>query len=162
MNHYLRKMELNKKFEKIEIESVQVATAIEKQIGIKIPLDYVEFREKFGGLFIDGVKGPALILDPINPNCAICGFYKFINFNDLKIEYDIVKLDEYGIYKNVNKNKLLRIGYCEGQYEIYIGYGDDNYNQIFLYLVEDGDFRAYGTLENFINNWIVEYDEKYF
>lgn len=155
-------MELNKKFEKIEIESVQVATAIEKQIGINIPSDYTVFRAKYGGITIEGTEGPALILDLNNPNSAICGLYKFYNFYDLSIEFTRIKKDENRTHHSINDQKLLPIGFGEGQYEIYIGYGDDNYNQIFLYLVEDGDFRAYGTLENFINNWIVEYDEKYF
>jgi hypothetical protein len=155
-------MKLNKIFDEIELESKDFAYDVEMQIGINIPKDYIVFREKYGGITFHSEYGPALILDSIDESCAICGFYKFINYSDLKQIFQIIKSDENGFYKEVNSRKLLRIGNCEGQFEIYIGYGENNYNQIFLYLVEDLEFREYGTLENFINNWIVEYDDKYF
>jgi len=73
-------------------------------------------------------------LHPDGSGYELAEFSHFYNYKRLYEHQTKIKrdLNDYVNKKEID-NKIMRIGCCEEQVRIYIGYGDKNYNKVYIY-----------------------------
>jgi hypothetical protein len=154
-------VKINKFFSEVKLESRDTAIELASKIGISIPPDYISFRALIGGIRLDQVD-PFLVLHPFSKKLALAEFSHFHDYDAIyHHQKRILDFPEYTEYEHEKKKSLLRIGSCEEQVDIFMGYGKNNLNVVYIYIVEEGLLEEVGNLENFINNYLVAYSEEF-
>ena len=153
-------MEINKEFSEVKLEPPDSANELNLETGIEIPSDYILFRSLIGGIRLKG-EYPYLVINPMYSNKALAEFSHFYDYENIYYHQKrILDHPEYVEYTHEKEKSILLIGVCEEQVEIFIGYGKDNLNKVFIYIIEEDMLKEIGDLEFFINEYLVEYSEE--
>ena len=164
VNNNLRTMNLKKQFSKIEIELQEKSKDFAVKFGIEIPSDYVLFREVHGGVYLKGnEKGPVLMLNPNNMTKSLDEFSEFLSYEHMAHFQSRLRSENFYLeeYKKERDKEIIKIGQGESCLSVYIGYGELNYNRIFIYDKYVDEYHEVIDFETFFNDYLVEYNESF-